>query len=582
MSDRRAGRWLAACAVAGLVLAGCTGVPTTSAPRTVEPIAGGAHTSQAQGPPRGAGPGAIVDGFLDANVRDPAGASKWLTALARNQWSDATVTVIADRSTSIYDAQRKTVSFTARLLGAVNSSGVYVPKTTGDGGGVVTSFSFGMTTVDRQYRINLLQRGLLVGADDFSTKYVRHNLYFYDRANRYLVPDVRYSAFSDPGELANWLLQQLVTGPRQELQNSVNTDTLPGQSRRVRITFGNPAQVQIPGAGQLASSVRDRLAAQLTWTLDDVLHGAPLRIEDGTAAVAIPAAGGALVSTADFASATGPAPPPPAVYYLRDGRVRAADGNALPGPFGRGSYIFTSIAVARPRTIGQLTIAAVQRIAGTSRLVVGTQRGGPRPTTVRGQLSRPAWAPGLAEVWIGNGSRLVAVTTDGRTSRAVDVSVPSAVGGGQIVAVRFSPDGSRVALVVSGVVGGQHRAVLLVGPVVRGTGGPQIAVLTAISPDGVVPTDVAWFDPLHLIATGTLAGSKEPRIFDTFVDGSAWNARDIGNLPTAPDALTATAGALVWVSTPGGFVWEQSGGPSSWISPSEPGQTSGTQPTYLS
>ena len=56
-----------------------------------------------------------------------------------------------------------------------------------------------------------------------------------------------------------------------------------------------------------------------------------------------------------------------------------------------------------------------------------------------------------------------------------------------------------------------------------------------------------------------------------------------GNLSRGPNSLTAAPNSLVWVSTTDGFVWEQTDDPSSsWVSPSDSGQTVGTQPIYLS
>ena len=180
--------------VLALVLAACTGVPATSAPRTVEPLSGAApSTAAVQGPPPDAGPGALVDSFVAANLSNPAGLTKWLTALARIQWTRTTVTVIANRSASIYDAKRHRVTFTAREIGTLDSTGVYSPQLVGDGSGAPTPFQFGVTDVGGQVRINSLQKGLLIDSDDFHSYYVPRELYFYDHANRYLVPDLRYS-----------------------------------------------------------------------------------------------------------------------------------------------------------------------------------------------------------------------------------------------------------------------------------------------------------------------------------------------------------------------------------------------------
>jgi hypothetical protein len=153
--------------------------------------------------------------------------------------------------------------------------------------------------------------------------------------------------------------------------------------------------------------------------------------------------------------------------------------------------------------------------------------------------------------------------------------VPIVSGGGHIVALRFSPEGSRVAIVIAGASGASQ---LFVAAVVRGAGQVRVGRLEPISPDGVVLTDVAWLDPFKLFAIGSLAGSQEPRTFETGADGTDWTTSTIGNLPAQPNTVTAATGSNVWVSA-NGYVWTVSG--TSWVSPGTSGQTVGTAPVYL-
>jgi hypothetical protein len=242
---------------------------------------------------------------------------------------------------------------------------------------------------------------------------------------------------------------------------------------------------------------------------------------------------------------------------------------------GDGSNTLSSIALARPVDIGVLTIAGVEGTGPDARLFVGTQSGGLHRTSVQGTLSHPAWAPGRAEIWIGVGSKVERVTTNGRTSHPSTVSISPTAGGGRIVALRLSPDGSRIALVISGA--GPGSAQLYVGSVVRGAGEVHVTGLQPISPQKVVITDVGWNSPLKLFAIGYFTTSLEARVFETGVDGSLWSSRDLGSLPAPPDSLTV-APYGVWVSADG-TVWQFSGG--DWVSPGVSGQTPGTDPVYL-
>ena len=146
-----------------------------------------------------------------------------------------------------------------------------------------------------------------------------------------------------------------------------------------------------------------------------------------------------------------------------------------------------------------------------------------------------------------------------------------------MVAARLSPEGSRIAVVVSGAKA--SSAQLDVGSIVRASGQVRVDQLLPVSPEGVVVRDVAWLDSFKLFAIGTLSATNEPRTFETGVDGTEWTNLGIGNLSPPPDSVTVTSAANVWVSS-NGYVWKQSG--SQWVSPGPTGQTPGQMPVYLS
>jgi hypothetical protein len=565
-----------------MVLAGCTGVPSSSAPETVEPVQVGDGSAAQALPPVGAGPRDMVGLFLEANATESlkhASARAFLTRTARGRWSDQTATIVDNESIGTYDANKHTLTVTGQVEGTLNGQGIYTPSLQTGNGGARVPFVYGVVKEKGEYRIDPKRNGLLITGDQFKDAYQEHVLYFYDLAERYLVPDVRWSSLvpTERQPIAAWLTGLLVGGPRPELQNVVSTNTLPAQAnaRGVTVKLGSPTEVEIPGSSQLDGGVRDRLAAQVAETLDQPLSGGSVSITDGGTPVAIPRTGGTTFSASSFPEATGPPQPPSNVYYLADGKVIDEDGKALSGPLGDGTNVLNSIAVARRTEIGGLAVAAVQGSGADARLLVGTQAGGVRQTTVHGRLSRPAWAPGRAEIWIGQDSTVKLVTTNGRTWRVHSVAIPPTAGGGRIVALRLSPDGSRIAIVATGAEPGSAQ--LYVGSVVRGAGQVYVSSLLPISPRSVVITDVGWNSPLKLFAIGYLAASQDARIYSAGVDGSFWTSTGIGTLPAPPDSLTVTTYGL-WVSSDGN-VWMQSG--SSWVSPGASGQTPGAKPVYL-
>lgn len=563
---------------AAVALAGCTGVPLSSAPQTVGSVRLGQQSpGQSITPSPNASPRELVSEFLEANAADPGRSARlFLTKQASSGWRTDTATIVTDLVPGTYSPRTRTVTVVGRSFGTLNAAGIYKPALDGDGtGGERQTFQFEVARVDGHYRINQLDPGLLLTDQQFADNYTRHSLYFYDEARQYLVPDPRYSDLDDTVLLSNWLLAQLAAGPRPELQNAV-TSNFPaqGDATNNKITPGTPTKVEVPGAGQLDGQARRRLATQLSQTLSDPLAGGSMTITDGHTPITVPDVG-TTFSPSTFASAATRPTPAPTLYYLSSGRVYDQDARRLPGPLGRGTDFLTSIAVGGPVGSGTPAVAAVEGSGAQRRLLVGNQIVGLRPTTLRGALTRPAFAPGLREVWIGSGSRIYRVLIDGTTGRVSPVPILQAPAAAPILALRLSPDGARVALVLGrgpGQTGGQ----LVIGSVERTPGQVRIDQLTPISPQLTSITDVAWLNSVRLFAIGRLTRSSDPLTFDTGVDGSDWTAHPLG-LSTAADSVTVTAGASAWVSA-GGFVWRQ--GIGQWVAPTG-GQTPGTNPIYV-
>lgn len=581
MVSRRPAWFIAAVALA-VALSGCAGVPRSSAPQVIQSLPLGAPKPPAIQPSPGDSARAIVLKFLDANAIDPnqhTSARQFLTTAAANRWSDTTATVIADETVGTYRPTHPEVTVSGRVVGTLDSNGIYTPslQRTGNGGARV-KFNYGITRVHGQFRIESPVKGLLLTPTQFQEAYQPRALYFFDLSNRYLVPDTRWSALSGVS-LAEWLVSELAAGPAPQLQNAVSGDSVPAQAAGQRrfIHGTSPMKVEITGSSQLDGAARDRLAAQIGTTLNDAMPGQIFEITDGGTPVQIPAAHNDQFDQSTFLSELGPPSPAPTVYYLHRGRIVNRRGVPLPGQVNSGREGFlTSVAVGRPSPTTQLNFAGV----ANGRLLVGTEASGLYPTSLHGDLSRPAFAPGMDEVWIGDGDKLYRVTgsvaVPARRPRIYPVPIGDLGPGRRIVAVALSPEGSRIALVV-GTKGGNNE--LYVGAVVRSSGQVRVDQPTQISPAGVSVDDVAWLEPSRLIGIGDLASNRKPAIFNTNVDGSAWTNGSIGNLPSKPENIAVVPGAGVWVSA-NDTVWYQSGG-EKWTSPSATGETFGYAPTYL-
>ena len=575
MTGRRGGAVLAV--TLGIVLSACSGVPTKSTPQIIGPVRGGTTAvAPTVAPAAGADPRSIVKGFLSASASSDqhhSAARSFLTADARNRWSDTTVTIVDSELIGNFDSVESTVTMSGRQMGTSNAAGVYTPVLKGSGaGGDAVPFSFGLRRIGGEWRINSLKNGIVIGYDEFQRLYEQRPLYFLNLTDDRLVPDPRFTPLVDPSDLATWLVGQLAAGPRPELQEAVNT-SLPAQidPRSVTVTIGAVSAVEVPGASQLDASTRNQLAAQLALTLQPVMGQAPLSITDGGKTVRIPAFGSTQFTASQFSALVAPPTLAPALYYLRGGGVADASGRALPGAIGSGGYNLTSVAVSAGGA-ADVPIAATNGPISDSRLVIGTQRTGLRTTTVHGVLSRPAWVPFLDEVWVGDGAMIYRTTIGGRSS-VVQLSASVGTIAGRVEALRLSPEGSRVAMVLAARDG---TAQLWLGAVVRNAGQVRVDSLEPISPLGVVVTDVAWNDQLKLFLIGRSPATGESSIYEVQVDGSLWTPRSIANLPPGPDSITVAENAPAWVSA-GGTVWTQRGG--SWASPGSD-TTFGTAPVY--
>ena len=293
--------WLPVMAALMLALAGCSGVPSSSAPETVEPLdTSGPSPSQVTA--RSGDARQTLEYFLEQNASTTEAhpsARVYLTKAANNRWSDETATIIADEppiSTFAGSKSRGTVTVYGRVLGTLNSSGIYTPSLQGDGqGGDRQPFVFHLIRQpDGQWRIDRLPAGLLLTNEQFRDTYRQQVLYFYDLTEESLIPDLRWSALDDRVVWSQWLLEQLADGPRLDLGNAVNADTFPANivPSDIPVTLGTPTQIEIPGSSQLDGGVRNRLAAQVSLTLFEALSGREISITDNHVPVQIPAVGG--------------------------------------------------------------------------------------------------------------------------------------------------------------------------------------------------------------------------------------------------------------------------------------------------
>jgi hypothetical protein len=579
---------LAGVVAAAVVAGACSGVPSSSSPQVIGSGVGAARLGPqpSNTPEPGAEARKIVQGFLRANIGepiDPRGAREFLTPDEQRKWSDRTVTVL---SGSVQDAQVRAasgsdpaiVTVSGTRIGTLAADGTYLPlPAASGGGGQAWSYSYSLVTVAGQWRIKDAPDGLVVYAAEFAQTYKAVKLYFYDLAEQHLVPDLRYTVLTSPQAIASWQLTQLLDGPRSQLDSAVRTEwqnQTPSVHPSVTVSAGPLVSVELPGSSHLESDTKRRLATELMATFVQAPSQTIMQITDGGAVIDVPGIPQQF-TTADISAATGllgPPPPLPA-FYIDDGRLVSADGKPVDGPIGAGARYLTSVAVAARRS-DDYYVAATTGTGSAQTFWIGRASSGLRKTNVpAGPLTRPSWAPGLQEAWVGDGPNLYRVDMTGKKT-----AVPTGLLGGRITAVRLSPEGSRVAMIVAGL-GGTSQ--LWVGAVVR-SGSVRVDSAQPITPPSYTLTDVAWNDDLTLYVIGRDA-THSYGIWAANVDGSISTggasllSRSRSGLPQAPDSIAAAPGVSQWVSA-GGNVFELK--TTDWEGPNNH-TTPGTKPVYL-
>lgn len=584
MTRKRWGIVAAASALAVLV-SGCTGVPSSSAPQIVRPVdvVGDQVNDHDIKPEAGANPRAVVSGFLQASASAASGhsaARQFLTADARRLWQDNPTYIVDDFRVQVPDiaGDAATVVVTAHKIGSVDSHGQYAPRLEGAGAGALESFPFRMRKVDGEWRIADLQPGVLVSRADFEQYFRPRPLYFLDVTEKHLVPDLRYSSLEGQ-QLATWLLTQLISGARPELGSAV-VNEIPEQldPRRVTVTIGDQIRVEIPGSSGIEASSLQLLAAELAYTFGPIQFSAAVQLTDGGTPVDVPGMGTQFLASQFEDSLGSPSPATSRVYFVCDGAICDDAAKPIAGPMGTDRFHITSVAVRDPGD-GNLKVVATSGGA-VLRGTLGTGLTRVDLPKVSVATSRPAWQPNSDDAWVAAGHSIFTLRPSGAV-RSVTVSETekqSALGPGVIRALRFSPDGTRLAFVLDAPDG---TRTVYVGTVVRSGAQIRIESADAVTPPLLLIDDVDWSNATTLVMVGRESGTgteSDTSLWSVQSDGSLLRSQNApSGLPAAPQSITSASGEFTVVAA-GGAVWVQHS--DAWVSLDGSGTTQGDNPVY--
>ena len=472
---------LAAC----LALAGCTSLPTSSAPAPFDVSAkdGSGIQFSAEGPSSDADAATLVNDFLLACAAGPqddyATARLFLSAASARSWQPETEILVYDTDTApSVTAGSETatqVDVTVAVLGvaSVDAFGVLTRVAAS-----TVSRTFTLVREEGQWRINNPENMVLMSRASFTASFSLANLYFPTAEGGDLVADPRWYPSR---RLASHLLAGLVEGPRQSLApvtaNAIPAGTtVPSQGLDVADVV---ARVELNAVMPSSESARTALAWELVRTLTQVAD---------VSRVNASLSGDVLDMQAI------PVPP----TYSLDTLVGA-------GPGGVGLVSSSSVTeLAAVTDASNPTVSPVDSslVAWSGTDGVYAQRGG---TTV-------AFLPGQAPLgpsvdrfgWVWGPATVSSVSVGGGVDGAFSVSVESE-SAGQIRAVRISPDGTR-ALVLRG-----SDATAWVGVVERGASGRPLAIrsLEEIPLEHGSVVDASWTTPTGLALVVRATGEDD-------------------------------------------------------------------------
>ena len=375
---------------------------------------------------------------------------------------------------------------------------------------------FRVVETDRGLRLADVPSGLRLMEDDLERSFTPYDVHFLGRApdggaSGRLVPDrVFLPVTAEPGQA---LVDAVLRGPTQRLRGAVLTVAPVGTVARVSAEGG---QVTVDLSGHvrdLDARARQRLAAQLVWTLVPAYSGVRLRVEGEPFDVE----GVEDVQDRDDWSVYDPAAvaPDAPLFFVHDRRLRRLDRQLEDSPV----------------TTGELPVDGAASSPATSQLAVQTRLesgvdeirtgplGGPFGDPVLRQpgLSSLSYGPGDQGLWVlqARGAARAVVwwvpPAEGATAQQVEYEPPPSAG--PLTALRVSRDGARIAL----VLGGQ----LFVGRIEPLGDGVRIADIRRVSRELTGVTDVAWEDGTWLVALGSF---PDEQLFPAkvAVDGSSF------------------------------------------------------------
>lgn len=564
-----------------LLLAGCASMPDRGEIRRVDASQGVDSQVRVFGVPPAdkAGPADIVDGFLEAMTSDDpqlATARKYLTEEAAKDWKPGSaVTVLSAGLDRVpvqgeKDPDGPRWKVTGKKLATVDERSAYQPET----GGKRYEEYLQLVQVNKQWRIATPPSSLVLSESDFQRIYKPVNKYYF-AGGRLVADPVYVRQRSDPDsrmDPTTRTVQSLLAGPSKWLGPVVSTAFPSGTELREgtkSLSYDGQNTLRVPlneKGDNVGQPQCQKMATQLLYTVRDLTASRLDRVEllrsDGKSSL--------CYVTGLVASSLANRPPPPEHQYYVDKdyklvrmvlNVNAEEQQQdkpelAPGPLATAQFQVGSAAV----TYDEKRAAVVSK-DGHGLFVVTLTTAGQMPPQLLGgktsQLTAPSW-DAQGDLWIADldPQTVGLYRIPGGTGAPQKVDV-AGLDGGKITALKASPDGVRLALLVEREGG---RKNLYIGRIERpegkGDASPlSVRELRPAAPQMAEVTAMSWAPRGRLLVVGRESGGVDQARY-MLADGSMVAA----SLPGAT-GLSAIAAAddeakpVVAFSGEDGIVW---------------------------
>ncbi|MGI5455327.1 LpqB family beta-propeller domain-containing protein [Streptomyces sp. CA-249302] len=525
---RRRARAVAYGACGVVLLAGCASMPDSGDLRGVDstPQQDTQVRVFAMPPQDNAQPVEIVSGFLEALTSDDPNystARQYLTAEASKTWQPGLSTMVltdgpgADVHHTNGREQSDEVSYTltGTKVARVDSQQSYAPAS----GHYSAPLHLALDKKTKQWRIDSLPPGVVMGQSDFQRNYMSVNKYYF-ASNTAAGTTSQPAAVADPVYVRRrvdpmtQMVRSLLNGPTNWLNPVVRTSFPTGTALKKGVgslTPDDQNKLTVPlnaNAARVGTTKCNEMAAQLLFTLQDLSPAVEeVELSSGSKRLC------SLAENREDAVAARGSVDEPAYLYFIDNKsrlVRIAAGSpttkadAVPGALGEGGKALRSVAVSRDEDTAA-GVSATGKELYVASLVSGGSLGDPvlvsGGKTEADRFTPPSWDAN-GDLWVADRNpadpRLL-LLQQGKGEPLV-VRTPDL--DGRIEDVRVAADGVRIALVVAK---GDKKS-LLIGRIERGAEGDPKSVsvleLRSATPELEDVTAMSWAGDSQLVVVG--------------------------------------------------------------------------------